>query len=532
MKKRTTQPKNNKYYIRQVNGGYNGCIKGYPAVKGADVLCNCFGGETKFITDEGLKTFYETVGTVQNVLNENGEFVPADIQSFGEQRLYKVTLNNGHVVYATGNHRWVVDRFSAYKGKKYTKRTIKTTLELNSGDYIPYNYYKGNGLMDKEGIVHGIVFGDGSKNGNASTYQVKLFGNKTELEKYLPEHIRSDYNLKEVPSIHESEEYLRGFVAGLIATDGCIATDGYSFKVSNVSYEAVRQVADICYKIGVAIGGIYKEVRDVTIGDYEYKNHTIYNLTFKRKGIENLLLKESDKRKIRTEYKDIRYTKAKSIEPTDRYEEVFCAVEPVTHTITLENNILTGQCVGYANGRFNEIIGKKKCVYQLTCNAENFIERAKALGLKISKEPTLGGILVWQKGTLKKSDGAGHVAVVEEIISKNEILTSESGYGHFAFKNFHRKNNNGRWGIGAGYQYRGCIVNPAVTTKKPVSKAVKVGDMVKVRKGANVYGTTRNFADHVYHNKYNVIEVRGSRAVIADGKTVIGAVNRNDLIKS
>lgn len=189
-------------------------------------------------------------------------------------------------------------------------------------------------------------------------------------------------------------------------------------------------------------------------------------------------------------------------------------------------------CVGYANGRFNEIIGKKKCVYQLTCNAENFIERAKSLGLKVSKEPTLGGILVWQKGSLKKSDGAGHVAVVEEIISKNEIMTSESGYGHFAFKNFHRKNNNGRWGIGAGYQYRGCIVNPAVTTKKPVSKAVKVGDMVKVRNGANVYGTTRNFADHVYHKKYKVIEIRGSRAVIADGKTVIGAVNRNDLIKS
>ena len=85
-------------------------------------------------------------------------------------------------------------------------------------------------------------------------------------------------------------------------------------------------------------------------------------------------------------------------------------------------------CVGYANGRFNEIIGKGKCVYQLVCNAENFIERATALGLNVSSVPTLGGIMVWQKGkTLKGSDGAGHVAIVEDIISENEIITSERG---------------------------------------------------------------------------------------------------------
>ena len=125
-------------------------------------------------------------------------------------------------------------------------------------------------------------------------------------------------------------------------------------------------------------------------------------------------------------------------------------------------NVLAN-CVGYACGRFNEIIGSMKYP-SLNCNAENFIERAKnTYGLKVVPYPTLGGIMVWQKGaTLSGNDGAGHVAVVERIDSKNQIYTSESGYGSSAFWNTTRTNNNGRWGAGAGYTFRGCIVNPAI----------------------------------------------------------------------
>ena len=125
-------------------------------------------------------------------------------------------------------------------------------------------------------------------------------------------------------------------------------------------------------------------------------------------------------------------------------------------------NVLSN-CVGYANGRFGEIMNKGKIQYQLVCNAENFIEKAKAYGLKISSVPTLGGIMVWQKGsTLGGSDGAGHVAIVERINSDGTIYTSESAYKGAAFYNSTRSNSNGRWGIGSAYKFRGCIVNPAV----------------------------------------------------------------------
>lgn len=571
---RKTKPKNDKLYM-QVPKGYSRAVLGKPTDKYANVLANCFAGETKYVTSEGLKTFAETVGTVQEVLNENGEFVPAEIKSFGKQKLYKVTFNSDYVVYATANHRWVVDRFSNYKGKKYSKRVIKTTEELKDTDYIPYNLYKGNGQMSNEGIVHGIVFGDGYKCNNCKTYRIQLFGDKEELKKYIPEHIYSDYNLKEVPSIYESEEYLRGFIAGHIATDGTITKD--TFKISNISLEVLKQIQNICYKIGIPTGGIYKETRNVKIGEYEYKDHTIYYLTFKRKGIDGLLLKSADIAKLTVAPKDIKYTQVKSVEETDRYEEVFCAEEPITHTITLEHNILTGQCVGYANGRFAEIqaeiTGTAGIKYQLVCNAENFIEKAKGYGLNISNKPTLGGIMVWQKGkTLTSKDGAGHVAIVEKIIDSNTIYTSESAYKGSAFFNCTRKNTNGRWGMNANYKFRGCIINPAVKDEKKtidqiaqevidgkwgnglarknaLKKAgydydavqkrvneilkdkdkIKVGDTVKVLNPVS-YGTNKKFK--LYYKTYKVMELSGDRAVIGVNGTVTAAIDVKNLKKA
>lgn len=137
-------------------------------------------------------------------------------------------------------------------------------------------------------------------------------------------------------------------------------------------------------------------------------------------------------------------------------------------------------CVGYANGRFNEIINDpdikgtvKAFKYQMTCNAENFIESAKRQGLKISSTPVVGGVMVWQKGnTLGGGDGAGHVAVVERVYDDGTILTSESGWASWAFKTVRRDNSNGRWGQNSYYKFRGCIINP--TVKNVITPAPKL----------------------------------------------------------
>lgn len=123
-------------------------------------------------------------------------------------------------------------------------------------------------------------------------------------------------------------------------------------------------------------------------------------------------------------------------------------------------------CVGYASGRFNEIINEARgttgCTYTtLNCNAENFIERAKAAGLKTGSTPRVGAIGCAMKGsTLNGGDGAGHVWIVEKVNSATSTYTSESGYGSTAFWNQTRTNNNGRWGLGSSYTFRAYIYLP------------------------------------------------------------------------
>lgn len=128
-------------------------------------------------------------------------------------------------------------------------------------------------------------------------------------------------------------------------------------------------------------------------------------------------------------------------------------------------NVLAN-CVGYACGRFNEIIGEMRYP-DFCCNAENFIEVAKRLGLEISDKPEVGGIMVWQRGaTLGEDDGAGHVAIVERVDNANQIYTSESGWGGPTFTNITRTNDNGRWGMNSNYKFRGCIINPSMSKLK------------------------------------------------------------------
>lgn len=120
-------------------------------------------------------------------------------------------------------------------------------------------------------------------------------------------------------------------------------------------------------------------------------------------------------------------------------------------------------CVGYAVGRFNEIGGYGCCKYLKAVNAENFIQYKDSC-LEVGQTPKLGACAVWQGGsTLSGGDGAGHVAIVEKIISATQIVTSESGYGNSKpFWTTTRNKGDGNWGEGSGYKFLGFIYNPAV----------------------------------------------------------------------
>lgn len=143
-------------------------------------------------------------------------------------------------------------------------------------------------------------------------------------------------------------------------------------------------------------------------------------------------------------------------------------------------------CVGWARGRFNEIIseeeGKTSFRYPFKGNACDFVRLAASYGLKVSMVPTLGGIMVWTGG-----NGCGHVAIVERVNNSNSIYTSESDYGGTVFYNATRTNNNGRWGLGTSFRFLGCVVNPAIKPENELDKYSdeELADMVLAGKFGN-----------------------------------------------
>ena len=128
-------------------------------------------------------------------------------------------------------------------------------------------------------------------------------------------------------------------------------------------------------------------------------------------------------------------------------------------------------CVGYAIGRFHEIAQRPQMDLFDPVNAENIFENAKQHGLKTGKTPALGALIVWQKGaTLGSADGAGHVAVVEQILCGGRIVTSESGWN--AKNPFWTAHYDSPYAYKAGYKLLGFVYQPEAQT----SRAMRKGD--------------------------------------------------------
>ena len=161
-------------------------------------------------------------------------------------------------------------------------------------------------------------------------------------------------------------------------------------------------------------------------------------------------------------------------------------------------------CVGYAAGRFNEIIGAGQFVYfQYAPDPDQWIAQAQAEGLRTGSEPQIGAVAVWQH----------HVAVVEEIHADGSITTSESGYGCAnPFWTSKRSRDGGSWG---GEGFFGFIYQPEVSMKKGIDISYcqpkvdwqKVtADFCLIQIGG---GAVRRQKDTMYESHYTGAKGRG-----------------------
>lgn len=321
-------------------------------------LNNCFSYETEFITDEGIKKLGDCVNTNQTILSRSGKWVKAEIKSFGKQKLKKLTLSRQgieKIIYVTDNHRWFAKSKSDInhnKGyKEYLTKDLKPDFRLQ--------YVFGQNVKDIElspfGIAHGISFGDAT---TASKCHLYLCGEKKkELLKWFPNNnytfdkskdairVSSLPNyFKDKPSLKESKSYLYGWLAGYFAADGSLNAN---CEIVSYNKENILFVRDVCTKLGIMTYSIIQ--REVTHYDYkDNKKHYVYSIIINREDLtEDFFLLSHHKNNFLSLNNKVRFKKywnVKSVEDTDRVEEVYCAVVPEYACFALADNILTGNC--------------------------------------------------------------------------------------------------------------------------------------------------------------------------------------------
>lgn len=145
-------------------------------------------------------------------------------------------------------------------------------------------------------------------------------------------------------------------------------------------------------------------------------------------------------------------------------------------------------CTCYAWGRFYELSGTYPNLS--TGDAENWYGKTSD-GYTRGSTPKLGAVICWRRGnTGDDSDGAGHVAIVEQINSDGSIVTSNSAYGSTLF--YQQTLTPPSYSFSSAYTFQGFIYNPVDfssggTTPEDTSDAKKIWDYLMARIG-NAYG--------------------------------------------
>ncbi|MBD5128430.1 MAG: CHAP domain-containing protein [Ruminococcaceae bacterium] len=196
--------------------------------------------------------------------------------------------------------------------------------------------------------------------------------------------------------------------------------------------------------------------------------------------------------------------------------------------IEINGGSVLPNCVGYAWGRFYEIIGEKP---KLSKNNAEMWYGNTADGYKRSQIPALGAVICWSKGVVgNEADGAGHVAIVEQILSNGDIVTSNSAYGGSRFYTTTVKKSDG-YNFGA-YKFQGFIL-PPTTASTPT--ALKVGDTVNFTGTTHYAGSTATRGTACKPGKAKITRIVDGAAhpihLVNEGGgcTVYGWVNAEDV---
>lgn len=309
---------------------------------------NCFRRDTKFITNIGVKSFYDFEdGDHVIVLTHKGRWKNAIVHKYGWQQIQKVTLKNSSphskpkYVYCTPNHRWLLDNNT-------------TTTNLKIGDTLTNIVDRTNfewdqlSKEDKRLWCKGFAIGDGAINNSCHRQNyvyIRLCGDKnkysqrfkdagysvTEPKSYNGDHLVSmkSVNSKEIPWLELSYNNILYFINGLLCADGGrILSDSPTREFKSIQVTGVlnKYIYDL-----LNIAGYYvTSTNDVTDQITNYGKRT----------------KQTIEYKISSTFSKIGKYKVIDIQPEklNPNAEVWCLDVEEDHSFILDGGIPTGNC--------------------------------------------------------------------------------------------------------------------------------------------------------------------------------------------
>jgi NAD-dependent dihydropyrimidine dehydrogenase PreA subunit len=331
------------------------CIHEYDRILVIDPeeCIDCFAPTEQLITSHGLRTFAELENHSCRVLTDSG-FKPAVVKRFRRRPLVKLELAPAfeerdryggtrlttrnvsrfrRTVWATPTHGWVLA-----DGQK--------TNALRIGQFVPAvrSTPKRDGETYRLGVLHGLVYGDGSWNkveirSGEHLHYVQLYGERVarfrdffdqlNFSPSLDVHpgyagtgvVRSCVNLKKLLPETADAEYVAGFVDGWLAADGDPVKAG-SWRLRSIDHAALAWLEGVAPLAGyVAIGSGEEGSLETNFGVRSRPIRWLY-----------LATRETHWRVMRVEEHE-----ADDV-------DTFCAVVPGKHEFTLAGGIATRNC--------------------------------------------------------------------------------------------------------------------------------------------------------------------------------------------
>jgi ribonucleoside-diphosphate reductase alpha chain len=348
----------------------------------------CFTGDTLITTKQGLFPIKDLVGKEVEIFDSKNWININTFKSYGEDEIYRVTLNNGIYFDVTGNHRFFLEN-----GKE------KRTHELQVGDKLE----ESNTIIptvgkDEEGAYFkGFMLGDGSvDNEDTPRPLLYLYSPKYMCKQKLEESLKeipinsSTTNTKaqidwvESPSNKErivmtgvtcrdrSNLYKWGgeykfnlpdevfgwskkskleLLAGLFDSDGTALNNskGFGYQLCSINKNFLISIVRLLSSVGVysrIASGSKEKIKNIKGFDYQCKE--VWRITIPQKyAIEfgkiapfARLINFNDKQ-IK-HFKKFRYNKVVSVESLNKKEEVFCCTVPTTGKFLINSGIITG----------------------------------------------------------------------------------------------------------------------------------------------------------------------------------------------